>query len=196
MVEESQRQRLLAAATVAVCEKGYAGMTVRDMTAGAGVSRRTFYEYYADKQGVLLAAYDAGFERLLEQLRRACAAQRDWPAKLIAAIVAALRFASVEPEAARMITVETTASGAAGADRVLASRRQLAELLAPGREHSPLAARLPALVEPALVDAIWTAIGDWLVGGGAEPVEALESKLIELALLPYEDRNVPQLTPG
>jgi AcrR family transcriptional regulator len=55
-VEHSQRQRLLAAATDAVAEKGYVATSVADILRRAGVSRTTFYRMFTDKQDCFLAA--------------------------------------------------------------------------------------------------------------------------------------------
>jgi AcrR family transcriptional regulator len=152
---------------------------------GAGVSSRTFYEFFSDKQAVLLAAYDAIFARLLEAIEAACAPAGDWPAKARSGIAATLRFADAEPEAAKLVGVHTFASGPEGAKRVLNSRARLATLLEPGRQYGTLAAQLPELTERALVDAIWMFVGSRLIKGGPEQLAGLEPQLIELALFPY-----------
>src|SRR4051812_4425661 len=54
-----QRARLLDAITRVVVRKGYARATVADVVEVAGVSRRTFYEQFADKEACFLAAYEA-----------------------------------------------------------------------------------------------------------------------------------------
>lgn len=170
---------------MAVSEHGYAKLTVRQVINGAGVSSRTFYEFFSDKQAVLLAAYDATFDRLLEAIESACAPAGDWPAKVRAGIAATLRFAVAEPEAAKLVGVHTFASGPEGAKRVLASRAHLAALLEPGRRYGSLAAQLPELTERALVDAIWMSVGSRLVEGDPEQLAELEPQLIELALFSY-----------
>ena len=65
MVLASQRGRMLGAMADAVASKGYAGTTVADVVAGAGVSRKTFYEHFRDKEECFLAAFDAGVDLLL-----------------------------------------------------------------------------------------------------------------------------------
>jgi AcrR family transcriptional regulator len=171
--------------SVAVSEHGYAKLSIRQVVRGAGVSSRTFYEFFSDKQAVLLAAYDAIFARLLETIETACVPAGDWPAKVRAGIAAMLAFAAAEPEAARLVGVHTFASGPEGAERVLDSRARLATLLGPGRRYGTLAARLPELTERALVDAIWMFVGSRLIQGDPEQLAELEPQLIELALFPY-----------
>src|SRR5690242_3020391 len=59
-VMASQRGRVLEAMVKAVAEKGYAATTIADVVARAGVSRRTFYEQFRDKEACFLAAFDTG----------------------------------------------------------------------------------------------------------------------------------------
>src|SRR5215210_8448919 len=71
LVAASQRTRLLEAAGRAVAEKGYGAATIDDIVRGAGVSKQTFYEHFADKLDCFLAAYEAASEELLERVREA-----------------------------------------------------------------------------------------------------------------------------
>ena len=51
----SARARLLEAATALFAEKGYASTTVREIVAGAGVSKPVLYYYFKNKEGIFLA---------------------------------------------------------------------------------------------------------------------------------------------
>src|SRR3954465_9903368 len=62
VVLASQRGRMLGAMADAVARKTYAGTTVADGVAGAGVSRKTFYEHFRDKEECFLAGFDAGVD--------------------------------------------------------------------------------------------------------------------------------------
>ena len=57
-VAEIQRARLLSAAVGVIEECGYAGTTVGHITDRARVSRRTFYELFADREECLGAVLD------------------------------------------------------------------------------------------------------------------------------------------
>ena len=46
----------------------YGEMTVEDVIGVAGVSRRTFYEHFKNKEEAFLAAYDAVVEQLLRSV--------------------------------------------------------------------------------------------------------------------------------
>ena len=54
-----------------VAEKGYPATTVADVVERAGVSRRTFYEQFQDKEACFLAAYDVGLAVVLGRIQAA-----------------------------------------------------------------------------------------------------------------------------
>ena len=57
-VEESQRWRLIAATAEVIAEQGYAKTTVDQISAQAGVSKKSFYKFFSDKEDAFLSAYD------------------------------------------------------------------------------------------------------------------------------------------
>ncbi len=56
--QERQRTRLVLAAGETFVELGYASATVADILKLAGMSRRSFYEFFTSKEDVLLALLD------------------------------------------------------------------------------------------------------------------------------------------
>ena len=65
--DPSAEDRLRDAALVLFLERGYENVTVTDITDHAGLTRRTFSRYFADKRDVLFA----GSERLPEVISHA-----------------------------------------------------------------------------------------------------------------------------
>jgi len=59
LVSADQRARLHAAMVQVVAETGYVGTTVKAVLSRAGVSRRTFYDNFKDKQDCFISAFDA-----------------------------------------------------------------------------------------------------------------------------------------
>src|SRR5215475_3199222 len=57
-VATQQRTRILAATVDVVAELGYPETRVVDVIKRAGVSRKTFYEFFDDREDCFLAAYD------------------------------------------------------------------------------------------------------------------------------------------
>src|SRR6185503_3919211 len=75
--DREQRARMLEAVTRAVAAKGFARVTVSDVVGLAGVSRRTFYEEFTDKEDCFLAAFAAGGEVVRAEVERAIAEVTD-----------------------------------------------------------------------------------------------------------------------
>lgn len=127
VVEASQRTRLLEAVGRAVAERGYAAATIDDVVRRAGVSKKTFYEHFADKQDCFLAAYEAASEELLERVREAYAPHDDWLERTRAGIRAYLRWLAAEPALARVFLIEVAAAGPEAAERRERLRDRYAE---------------------------------------------------------------------
>src|SRR6185312_6723758 len=81
-VVASQRGRMIDAMAQTVAAKGYTATTVADVVAHAGVSRKTFYEHFADREECFLAAYDAAVDVLLgavaERMAAGPSSEIDW----------------------------------------------------------------------------------------------------------------------
>jgi AcrR family transcriptional regulator len=185
VVVDHQRQRLLAGAARAVADRGYAATTVEHVLVNAGVSRTTFYENFDNKRGCILAAHEQAFSRLAGELAGACARKPSWPAKVSAAIAAAIEFATRAPDEALLLVLEAVAPDSVLASRVLASNAFLVAMLRGGREQWPAAASLPDLTERVLVGAATAVIGTRLMAGQADRLAVLEPQLVQLVLMPY-----------
>src|ERR1700761_1105373 len=96
-VTEIQRGRMLAAAVDAVDEVGYAGMTVAQVISRARVSRKTFYDVFADREDCFLAAFDQALEQGGELLREAFEAEASWSEGVRAALARLLASMDEEP---------------------------------------------------------------------------------------------------
>ncbi|SDG06995.1 transcriptional regulator, TetR family [Lentzea fradiae] len=66
---EGRRRDILSSAELILEEQGYAGLTMRAVAVGAGVSSGTVYQYFSGKEDVFAAL----MERRHEELRRALA---------------------------------------------------------------------------------------------------------------------------
>jgi len=83
-------------------EMGYAGTSVELISRRAGISRRTFYDHFADRDAAALAYFDRSTVRLLAAVDGVLADEGIAPpGRIDAAVVAALRLASAHPDAAR-----------------------------------------------------------------------------------------------
>ncbi len=184
-VRENQRQRLLAGMAKALAEHGYARTTVEHVIENAGMSRKTFYEFFDDKEDCLLAAYDDASARLWTAGSKAAAGAGGWPEQVHAAIAAALGFLAAEPFTARLFTLEARASGAAMAARQHANAERAAALLRAGREGRPEATRLPEATEATLVDNVAAIAGAHILSGATGLLPGLAPQLSAYVLASY-----------
>jgi AcrR family transcriptional regulator len=120
-VAHNQRLRLMAAMIDAVGEQGYARTTVAHVIARAGVSRKAFYEHFANKQACLLETYDALARESVERVTEAWATEGDTVASARSAIGELFEWAMENPGALRLVLMEVGATGPAG----IARREQL-----------------------------------------------------------------------
>ncbi|MCA1844333.1 MAG: TetR/AcrR family transcriptional regulator [Actinobacteria bacterium] len=155
-VEASQRGRLLDAMAQVVAEKGYAATTVADVVERAGVSRRTFYEQFADKEACFLAAYDVGLAVVLGRIGDAVETTRlpGWRERARAGVEAFLALLASEPAFARALQVEILTAGPAALERRTGMLVTFAGIWR--NVHEAARAEEPAL--PALPDEVFTVL--------------------------------------
>jgi AcrR family transcriptional regulator len=185
VVWESQRGRMLAAIATAVGEKGYADVAVADVIARAGVSRKTFYEQFENKQQCFVAAYDAGVELILAAIDEAIAqAGRDPIAIATAGTRRYLETLAANPAFARTFLVEVLAAGPeALARRTKVHERfatQLAEIHRAACGDDPGCPDLPPHTFRACVGAIHELVTDHMIHRGAETLPDLLHPVVEI----------------
>jgi AcrR family transcriptional regulator len=116
-VANNQRARLLEGMIDAIGEKGYAATTVSDVIRRAGVSRKAFYEHFANKEECFLATYDSIAAVGLRGVARAFRRAQGLPDGVHAALAELIELATARPEALRVLMVEIGAAGPAGIER-------------------------------------------------------------------------------
>jgi AcrR family transcriptional regulator len=189
IVLASQRGRLLEAMAACVAERGYAATTVGQVVARAGVSRKTFYEHFADKRGCFLAAWEAGTEILFDQLAGVAEETQAWRERLRDGTVAFLEVLAAEPDFARSFMIEVLSVG----EEALARRAEiherfagvLAETYTLAQEQGAGLGPLPPWVFRAAAGAAWELIVEHLRTRGVTGLVALAPRIeqIHLALL-------------
>jgi AcrR family transcriptional regulator len=116
-VAANQRQRLLEGMIDAIGEKGYAATTVSDVIRRAGVSRKAFYEHFANKEECFLATYDSIAAVGRRGVSRAFHRAEGLPDSVQAALGELIELAIARPQALRVLMVEIGAAGPAGIER-------------------------------------------------------------------------------
>jgi AcrR family transcriptional regulator len=185
-VLRSQRERMLDAMAQVCASEGYGGATVAAVIARAGVSRKTFYEQFRDREDCFLAAYDAILARFLGEVIAAFQQpELDWPQRVRAAIRALLAFLAAEPAYARMCIVEVLAAGERANERYTWAVRALANMLEEGRAELPNPGEVPASMAGVVIEGGAFLIREQILAGRTERLETLLPDITYAALVPY-----------
>jgi AcrR family transcriptional regulator len=193
-VIESQRGRMIDAIAEAVADKGYAATTVGDVVSGAGVSRKTFYEHFADKEECFLAAWDTGVEVLFDSIQASRDRESDPIARMRAGLRAYLRTLADEPAFARSFFIEVVAAGPRAEARRASGHARVAANFA--RIHDEARRAMPGLPEvpPALpraaVGAINELVSDYVRAGRTADLPELEDEILYLELVLFAGHDV------
>jgi AcrR family transcriptional regulator len=136
-VAANQRMRVGMAMLEAVGEKGYVATTVSDVVGRAGVSRKAFYQHFANKEECFLATYDAIAREGRHRVARAFRNAEGHPDRMETGIRAVFEAAMENPDALRLAITEITAVGAAGIKRRERAIAEYGQLLQEGLRSSP-----------------------------------------------------------
>jgi AcrR family transcriptional regulator len=150
----TQRERLISGMTAAAARLGYADATVSAVIAEAGVSRPTFYDYFADKDDCFLAAVADSHGRLLTRVREAVDGEAPEHAAR-AAVAALLEFARSEPTTARFLLNEPMAGGPRALDARDEGIAEVAQIIVRAHAQAPPDAAVPDLSSRMLVGGIY-----------------------------------------
>jgi AcrR family transcriptional regulator len=180
----SQRGRMLEAMAESVAGKGFASTTVADVVGRAGVSRKTFYEHFTDKEDCFLAAYDACVDILMTQVIDAREGIEDWGEAMRASLRGYLEVMAAEPALARTFFVEVLAAGPRALERRAEVHARFAELSRNLHEQMrrahPELPRLPEPVFHAMVGAINELVFEYVRAGRTAELPELEDPILYL----------------
>jgi AcrR family transcriptional regulator len=183
-VTEIQRGRLIAAAVATVDELGYARMTVAEVLSRARVSRKTFYDVFADREDCFLATFDQILAETWPAVEQAYALQSNWHDGVRAALALLLNLMDESPGLAKILVVESLAGG----ERVLRRRVEAIELIARAIDlDRPRAAGedQPLVTPEAVVGGVLAVLHTHMVRNDPESLGTLLNPLMSMVVLPY-----------
>jgi AcrR family transcriptional regulator len=179
-----QRARLLSAAVLTVDEVGWPDVTVAQIAGRARVSRRTFYDLFADREDCLLAMLDDAVARIEGELATTNA-QGSWRVRVREGLWTILAFFDREPVLARVCVVEALRGGPLVLERREEIFARLAHVLDQGRGESPRA-QASGLTAEGLVGAAFTIVHARLLRTDeGECLTGLAGELMSMIVLPY-----------
>jgi AcrR family transcriptional regulator len=193
----TQRERLIAGMIATAHRHGYAGANVAHVIAEAGVSRPTFYEYFADKDDCFLAAHRELSRLLIWEIRRAVDAVE--PERAVqAAIHVLIRLCEEYPDRAVFLSNEAMAAGWRGLDERDRLIEDIAQVVERARTQAP-----PQALTPDLPIHLVFGAGRWLLAPalrrGERDLSALEDEFVrwvESYDLPSGEHRWHTLDPG
>jgi AcrR family transcriptional regulator len=182
-----------------VSERGAANVSVGHVVGRSGVSRRTFYEIFDDREDCFLAAFDEALQHTEAMVVPAYGTGGAWQTRVRAGLTALLGFLDSDRAAARLLIVESLAAGPGALERRRQVIAQLVSVLDLGRTEGSAKLDPPALTAEAIVGGLLSVLHGRLVGGADSASgtnhgrgHAGESALLELAgplmgmiVLPY-----------
>ncbi len=198
-VAEVQRARILNAMVQEVSERGAANVSVGHVVGRSGVSRRTFYAIFDDREECFLAAFDEALQHATTVVVAAYGTGGAWQTRIRAGLTVLLGFLDSDRAAARLLIVESLAAGPGALQRRREVISQLVLVLELGRVEGKAKLDPPALTAEAIVGGLLSVLHGRLASG-QEPEtrttggrgETVECSLLELAgslmgmiVLPY-----------
>lgn len=187
-VVASQQGRMLEAMVKTVAQKGYAKTTLADVVARAGVSRRTFYEQFRDKEECFLAAFETGTRFLFSRIEQESAGLEhgDWRGRMRVLVETYLATLAAEPEFARVLHVDILAAGERGRarwaellQRLLGFYRSLHQM---ARAEEPGIPEVGDEVFMVLLGGIPEVVRQYVRSGRVERLPELAPRLTNLAV--------------
>src|ERR1700735_5699082 len=109
-----QRARVLTAMVQEVSERGAANVSVGHVVGRSGVSRRTFYEIFHDREECFLAAFDDALQNAAAVVVPAYGTGGAWQTRGRAGLTALLGLLDRDRAAARLLSVERLGFGPGG----------------------------------------------------------------------------------
>jgi AcrR family transcriptional regulator len=185
-VGELQRARILGAMTELVRERGVGNVTVAHVVARSGVSRRTFYELFEDREDCFLAAFDHAVQRAAARVVQAYEdGGGSWRERMRAGLDALLGFIDEQPAAGALCVVDALAGGPRALERRAGVLGVLVDVVHEGRAEVRTARKPGRLVAEGVVGAVLSVLHGRLLTRDPESLVKLLNPLMAMIALPY-----------
>jgi len=181
---------MIAALIEVAGERGAGGVTVAHIVSRSGVSRRTFYELFEDREACFLAAFDLAVERAAQRVLPAFAVSGGWSERIAAGLAALLEFLEDEPGMGRLLVVDALGAGPQALERRGSVVQALIDAVDGGRRETKGSARPTQLTAEGVVGAVLAVLHARLAQEGAPSMTGLLGPLMGIVALPYQGQAV------
>ena len=184
-VAEMQRRRLLLAFTEVLAEGGLGDTGVGRVCKRAGVSRRTFYDLFEDREACFLAVLDSNVQRISQVVFPVYTQKGRWAERVRGALALVLELFDEDPALSRVCLIETLKAGSA----VFESRRRVFDVLAraldEGRGESKAGVQPPPLTGQSTVGGVLSVVHAHVLEENPAPLTELLNPLMSMIVHPY-----------
>jgi AcrR family transcriptional regulator/DNA-binding MarR family transcriptional regulator len=180
-----QRTRIMAALVEVVRERGAAQTTVTDIVERSGVSRRTFYELFEDREACFLAALHDGVERAGRRVRAVLPSASSWRERVRVGLQALLELCDEEPALAGLCVVDTLAAGPDVLRVRVEVLQSVVDFVDRGRTESSFRMASSKMVAEGVVGGVLTILHRRLLEHDRRSATALLNPLMAMIVLPY-----------
>jgi AcrR family transcriptional regulator/DNA-binding MarR family transcriptional regulator len=184
-VVEIQRARMLGAMVDLTREHGAERVTVAHVVSRAGVSRRTFYELFNDREACLLAALDDAIDQLGDAVVPAYQSERGWLRRIRAGLTAMLVFFDENPGMAAMCVVDALGAGPEALERRAGVLDTVVNAVDRGRREATTPKGLNRVTAEGVVGAVLGVLHTRLREPEPKPLLPLRGQLMSMIVLPY-----------
>jgi AcrR family transcriptional regulator len=186
-VAQNQRERLFGAMVASVATRGYAATRVTDLIELSGVSRRSFYDLFPDKEACFRAVVQELAAKSISLTEEIPGQGSDRARRRFQALV---ELVTAQPAAARLCLIEAYAAGEEATKPLEEALGALERRLQAGVAESPQRAGMPPEMIAALVGAALEAVRTRLREGREDELDELGPDLMEF-LLAFETPPTP-----
>jgi AcrR family transcriptional regulator len=169
---------------------GYHDASITDVTGRAGVSRKTFYTHFEDKEHCFIAAYRQAIGQVLERCLDAAAIHDGWAAQVRAGLHTLLNGLAEEPAVARVCFVEVMGAGPAALTARNDAMSRFTALFDTGPSEAALS--LPDKVALSMAGALSEVLYREIAAGGAAGLPGLLPELMFTMVLPVLGREAAE----
>jgi AcrR family transcriptional regulator len=166
-------------------EHGLADATVARVVARAGVSRRTFYELFDDREDCFLAAFDEGIVRASRYVLDAYDPDARWAERLRTALTGLLSFLTYERGAGQLLVVGSLGAVATALERRRRVLAQIITVIDEGRRETKAGSQPPPLTAEGIVGGALSIIHARLLDDKSGRLGDLINPLMSMIVLPY-----------
>lgn len=184
-VSAMQRSRLLTAAVSAVGEFGWEGASVARIIDRAGVSRRTFYELFENRDECLLALLKSAVEQIVAELNAAGLGGLCWRERVRGGLWVILCFFDREPTLARVCLVESRRSSGISLEYRQGVIDRLVAIVEEGRGEESRVKEAGVVTAQGVVGGLLEVLYSRSLRTPGKPLGNLIGELTGMMVLPY-----------